>query len=419
MKPLIFFSVLLIVILLPIAFAAGGGGGGGGGGSGGGSSGGGGGGSGPFLRNLECTDAGVLSFEQSPLQKPVQITNLDDGIVMADVSGEWDGSSFTSDEATFIKSGTYQVYDPRNGNTTVECPGLQFSCTLVQLNLQSCHLGEEETTATFTLEGIGTSSDDLKYQFSALAELRKYTSEPGSSSPELRNLHITKSGNSYALRVPRALEVSKLQISYPQCVGKYYVYSTIDCVSEEATEGEAQSSASEQSGEQSKCGGYLDIEDRVKCRLDLREEQKDEYENFFPEECKSWADQQKCVQLYKQVQNCWKLPNSVARISCLQGKVGLTNVREQKSGCGTDAACLEKLRKDVYTLIKLRLYNLEEEAEELMEEGNLTKEEVADFVVKMEQSKLAFNQAQNKQERKRVIIQARTYWIELLKKVGA
>ena len=78
---------------------------------------------------------------------------------------------------------------------------------------------------------------------------------------------------------------------------------------------------------------------------------------------------------------------------------------------------MEKLRKDVYTLIKLRLYNLEESAEELMEDGKLTKEDVADFVVKMEQSKLAFNQAQNKQERKQVIMQARTYWMELMKKV--
>ena len=198
------------------------------------------------------------------------------------------------------------------------------------------------------------------------------------------------------------------------------MYSTIDCVREEEPEEASETAAAppEQPGEKSKCGGYLDIEDRVRCRLNLREEQKDEYENFFPEECKSWPDQRKCVQLYKSVQNCWKLPNSLARISCLQGKVGITNVREQKSECGTDEACREKLRQEVYTLIKLRLYNLEEEAEELMEEGKLTKSEVAEFVVKMEQSKLAFNQASDKQERKQVIVQARAYWIELMKKVG-
>lgn len=417
MKLLRYLFLLSLLLLVPLAFAAGGGGGGGGGsGSSGGGSSGGGGGSGPFLRNLECTDAGVLSFEQSPQVKPVQITEVDDDIIIKDVPGEWDGSSFRSEEAVFVKAGTYSIYDPRNDNKTVECPGLRFSCALVQLSLQSCQVGKEEITAAFTLEGIGTSTDDLKYQFSALAGIRKYTSQPGSSSSELRNLQVTKSGNRYTLQVPRVLDVSKLQISYPQCVGKYYIYSTIDCVDEEEAE-EVPTRPSEQPGENSKCGGYLDIEERVRCRLDLREEQKDEYENFFPEECKSWPDQQKCVQLYKSVQNCWKLPNSIARISCLQGKVGISNVREQKSACGTDQACLEELRKNVYTLIKLRLYNLEEEAEELMEEGQLTKEEVADFVVKMEQSKLAFNLAQTKQERKKVIMQARQYWMELMKKV--
>ena len=216
----------------------------------------------------------------------------------------------------------------------------------------------------------------------------------------------------YHLQVKNAPTVSELQITVPQCVGKYYRYTTMKCVEKGETP------APEETGGKLKCGGYLDIEDRVKCRLDLREEQADEYENFFPEECRSWKDQKKCVQLYKAVQNCWKLPNSIARISCLQGKVGIINVREQKSACGEDQACLQKLREDVYTLIKLRLYNLEEEAEEWMEEGKLSKDDVADFVIKMEQSKLAFNQAQNKQERKQVIMQARQYWLELVKKVS-
>lgn len=405
----------LFVSLLCITSVIAAGGGGGGGGSDSGSSGGGssGGGSGPFFSNLECTASGVLSFKQVPQVKPVQATHLDDSTTISDVPGEWDGSSFKSDEAVFEKEGKYSIYDPRNGNETVECPGLQFSCKLLNLSLQSCTRAENQVTATFTLQGIGASSDDLKYQFSELAGIRKYTYQQRSFSSELQNLQVNQYGDSYTLRVPRTLDISQLQISYPQCVGKYYAYSTIDCESEGSS-----TASSEQGGKKSKCGGYLDIEDRVHCRLDLREEQKDEYENFFPEECKSWADQQKCVQLYKSVQNCWKLPNSVARISCLQGKVGITKVREQKLGCAEDQACVEKLRKDVYTLIKLRLYNLEESAEELMEDGKLTKEEVADFVVKMEQSKLAFNKAHNKQERKQVIIQARQYWMELLRKVG-
>ena len=96
------------------------------------------------------------------------------------------------------------------------------------------------------------------------------------------------------------------------------------------------------------------------------------------------------------MQECWE-QEKPSRIACLRQKVGVLDVRAQKAACGEDQACQDKLRQDVYTLIKLRLYNLEEEAEELLEAGKVTEDDVADFVVKMEQSKLAFNAAQSKQ----------------------
>ena len=399
-----------ILLLIPLIFAAGGGGGGGGGSSSSGS-GGGGGGSGPYLIALHCDDKGVLSFQQAPPIKPVRVERVD-GRFNLTISGEWDGTSFTSEEAEMLEAGEYIIRDSRNGDKTVKCPGLKFSCRLVNLSLDSCTIDNNALAATFLFQGPGTTLEDLEYKFTPLNSPRTLTYSKGGRSSELNSLQVAKSGLvTYALTVHNPPSVHTLQVSLPQCVGKYYVYSKMRCVEE------GESSVTVLDGTVSKCGGYLDLPDRVRCRLDLREEQADEYENFFPEECRSWEDQQKCVQLYRSVQNCWELPNSVARISCLQGKVGITNVREQKSGCGEDQTCLQKLREDVYTLIKLRLYNLEEEAEEWMEDGKLTSEEVADFVVRMEESKLAFNQAQNKQERKQVIMQARQYWLELVRKV--
>ena len=398
----------LFVLSLTVTIVLAAGGGGGGGGSGGGSSGGGDGGITPYA-DLTCTDAGVLSFTRGAAWDAVTV-QLSDGSLMENISGEWKDGAFTSEEAIMVKAGTYIVLDPQFGNKSIECPGLRFSCKLVKLNLDECTTNGN-ITAAFTLENA--TVDDLKFQFSLPDSLRKLRYEKNSFSSELKEMTILKTtAAGYHLQVKNAPTVSELQITVPQCVGKYYRYTTMKCVEKGETP------APEETGGKLKCGGYLDIEDRVKCRLDLREEQADEYENFFPEECRSWKDQKKCVQLYKAVQNCWKLPNSIARISCLQGKVGIINVREQKSTCGEDQACLQKLREDVYTLIKLRLYNLEEEAEEWMEEGKLSKDDVADFVIKMEQSKLAFNQAQNKQERKQVIMQARQYWLELVKKVS-
>ena len=173
-----------------------------------------------------------------------------------------------------------------------------------------------------------------------------------------------------------------------------------------------------------KCGGYLDIADRVKCRLRLREVQAAEYENFFPEECKVRNDQEACLQVYQAVQECWDFPNGPSRIACVKRQLKLGEIPTERANCnaldaGKRENCNIELREKAHGLIKFRLYNLEEEAEELMEDGKLGEEEVTAFVVKMEESKLAFNKATTKEERRAVILGARKAWIELMKKVKA
>ncbi|MBI1968759.1 hypothetical protein HYS49_02510, partial [Candidatus Woesearchaeota archaeon] len=294
---------------------------------------------------------------------------------------------------------------PKYGKKSVECPGLKFSCTLVKLQLQDCRKNGD---ITFLLENAST--DDLKVDFSG-ATSKKLTYSQSSYSTDLKNLSFKKgSGNSYTVKAGTPLSVDEVQVSLPRCVGPQYVYAKLACVALE------EAKAEEQSGKELKCGGYLDLEDRVRCRLRLREEQRDDYENFFPEECTSWKNQDQCVALYRKVQECWD-QEKPSRIACLRQKVGVLNVQQQKAACGEDQACHDKLRLDVYTLIKLRLYNLEEEAEELLEAGKVTEDDVADFVIKMEQSKLAFNAAQSKQERISVIVQAQRYWQEFVRKV--
>ncbi len=400
--------VYLLILLVSISFVlAAGGGGGGGGSSGGGSSSGGssGSGSGPTLSNLNCDDRGVLSFLQNPAVKPVIVEKADGTTIT--LAGEWNGLTFTSDEAELQQAGTYIIRDAKNGDKTVVCPGLKFSCKLANLSLKSCTLSKGKVQAEFTLSNAAV--EDLSYQFSLPGTARTLRYQQDSHSSELNALKVVRQGSdAYRVDVPREIEISKLLVSLPRCVGRYYAYSTIDCVKEPTAV------VSEKNGKILKCGGYLDIADRVKCRFDLREEQADEYENFFPEECRSWEDQDACVQLYKSVQPCWKLP-SQARISCLRAKVGVGSIANEQTGCAANAACRAGVRKKTFTLTKLRLYNLEEKAEELWEDGKITKDEVAAFVLRMEQSKLAFNQAQSKQERKAVIVQARQHWLKLLK----
>lgn len=395
----------LLLLSFTLVIAAGGGGGSSSSSSSGGSSGGSSssGGDGPHLSKLKCYDTGQLTFEQKPAFTPVVLETAD-GTKLT-VVGTWDGALFTSDEGEIKEPGTYTIRDPKNGDKSVSCPGLRFSCKLAEMKVLDCKKTAKGVEARFLLKN--TPLEELEYTFSVDGKTKKYALE--TQALELKGLQVSKgTGDEYTLTV--SADADKLQISHPQCIGQYYLYSQKECVAA------GEEPMAEESGKKLKCGGYLDIKDRVKCRVGLRKEQAKEYENFFPEECRSWKNQDQCVKLYQKVQDCWEKKRG-SQIACLRQKVGVLDVKQQKLACGKDQACLDKLKGDVFTLIKLRLYHLEEEAEELQEEGTITEEELVNFVVQMEQSKLAFNEAASKQERKDVLLQAQKHWQELLKKV--
>jgi len=404
--------ILSLSLAIPLVLAAGGGGGGGGGA-----------GSSSVSRysDIKCTDTGVLSFTRGTEwdEVIVQDPNGDEIII----SGSWKNGKFTSEEASMVKAGKHVVKDLKYGNKEVTCPGLAFSCTLMSLQLQECQQIGGKVKVHFVLEGVGTSPEDLEYQFKQQDSSRLFKRSKTSISSELKNFQIIKaSSSSFSLETELLPAVETVQISHPRCIGQYYTYSKITCSKEEKV-----FAAIEENGQKLKCGGYLDIADRVKCRLRLREEQADEYENFFPEECKARKDsvgQEQCLQVYKAVQECWDFPNGSSRIACVKRQLKLGEVLAERANCnvldaGKRENCNQELRDKAYGLIKFRLYNLEEEAEELMEEGRLSEDDVTVFVVKMEGSKLAFNKATSKEERRAIILGARKAWIELMKKVDS
>lgn len=248
--------------------------------------------------------------------------------------------------------------------------------------------------------------------------------------------------DSYSLEVEPAPDVKSLQIMHPDCVGEYYVYSKIGCMkkgnkNETTSDKNVQDKSKaeenpekksevlkEEPGKKLKCGGYLDINDRVKCRVSLREEQSGEWENFFPEECKAWKpeNQPKCLEFYTSVRECWKFENGNARINCVKRQVKLADLLTEKANCKAleidkKEQCNKDLKDKVNAVVKFRLYNLEEEAERFMEQGKIAKDDLVDFVVKMEFSKLEYNIAKDKQEKKNIILKARKAWIELVKKI--
>lgn len=410
MRKLLIYVVALLFSIAMVLAAGGGGGGGGSGGSGGSIS---------RYSDSKCTDTGVLSFTRGAEWEAVTVE--DPSSTEQIISGSWKNGKFTSDEAVMVKAGKYVVKDPKYGNKEVTCPGLAFSCTMMTLQLQECQQVQGKLKVDFMVAGIGSSPDDLEYQFKQQDSSRLFKRSKTSVSSELKNFQIAKTSvDAFTLEAELLPLIDTIQISHPKCIGQYYTYSKIGC--SQGREEKASAMVVEEQGRKLKCGGYLDIADRVKCRLRLREEQADEYENFFPEECKVRADQEACLQVYRAVQECWDFPNDPSRIACVKRQLKLGEILTERANCnaldaGKRENCNQELRDKAYGLIKFRLYNLEEEAEELLEDGKLSEEEVTAFVVTMEESKLVFNQATTKEERRTIILQARKAWIELIKKV--
>lgn len=139
---------------------------------------------------------------------------------------------------------------------------------------------------------------------------------------------------------------------------------------------------------------------------------------YLPEECRSLPRanaRKQCIATYQSYKPCWHLPVGTERTNCAKQALGLEKdtVAAQLERCVTSgktrAACQEKLREQIYSLIKFRIYDLEERAEELAEEGaNLTT--VAKFVTFIQEQKQTFNAAKSFQERQKVILNVRAEW---------
>ena len=168
-----------------------------------------------------------------------------------------------------------------------------------------------------------------------------------------------------------------------------------------------------------KCLGPSSVVERVKCRLRLTDEELAETEPdgsteiyFLPEECRPLGGEARgqCVSAYARVQACWRFEGET-REECLRKRVGLpekSSVRDEKIKCLGDA-CREELRQRVYSLVKFRLYSLEDKASKLLRKG-VSEDTVAQFISEMEQKKAEFNAATSLEARKKVLQGAARLW---------
>lgn len=158
------------------------------------------------------------------------------------------------------------------------------------------------------------------------------------------------------------------------------------------------------------CSNEPTLEERIRCRYNLPENYKEL--TFLPEECRNMQDKERddCLHLYNKVGECWETKDGKAREACLKQKTGAGELLQEKSKCST-TDCLHDLREKYYSLAKLRLYSLEEKAEEL-EEAGVGKELIIRIVTKLEQAKVGFNSEQTISGKKKVLEEARGSWQE-------
>ena len=175
-----------------------------------------------------------------------------------------------------------------------------------------------------------------------------------------------------------------------------------------------------------KCAELKTIKERVSCRLEQeKEEQEEELQLYYlPEECValSGASRGICIARYKSVQTCWKFPVGEDRVSCVKRTIRLGNLQEEKEKCNkligeSKSVCAREIKNKNYDLIKWRFYDLEERAEDFMMRGLADKESVVDFIVKTEENKVKFNEADSKEERKNIILDVRNDWKDLVRKI--
>lgn len=170
-----------------------------------------------------------------------------------------------------------------------------------------------------------------------------------------------------------------------------------------------------------KCSSLSSVSDRVRCRLRLTDEvlSSEIQIQFLPEECRtipSIAQRETCVQQYATVQKCW-IHQGEDRVSCVKKSLRVGDIASQKRNCKGDQKCLTNVKNRVYQLIKWRFYNLEERAEEMLEEGRASEDQVTSFITDLETKKAAFNSAKTKIDRRQIILDVRTRWQQFKKEL--
>lgn len=178
-----------------------------------------------------------------------------------------------------------------------------------------------------------------------------------------------------------------------------------------------------------KCQSLDTVKERVRCRLELPEQAEKELQlNYLPEECKSFPNigkREACVRRYINFQKCFtKDKNDKQKVTCGKSVINLGDIKSELASCNAKAdnektKCLEDVVSKVDSIVKFRIYNLEEKAEELLSQGKASKDVIISLVADFEEKKQAYNNAKTLGEKKQIILDVQKQWHGFIKTIKA
>jgi SpoVK/Ycf46/Vps4 family AAA+-type ATPase len=176
-----------------------------------------------------------------------------------------------------------------------------------------------------------------------------------------------------------------------------------------------------------RCGHRASLEDRISCRLGLtNEELVNEFQIlYFPEYCKGEetpAAKKICIERYQSFGPCWRLPPGKERGECAKRAIGMRQPTEEKAICLREQGerrkqCVDALKEKIESLLIFHLYELEVQAETLLEQRKVSTDDVVQLEVFIEIKKQEIDRAKNVGDWKAAIALVKAYWNEFKTKV--
>ena len=169
-----------------------------------------------------------------------------------------------------------------------------------------------------------------------------------------------------------------------------------------------------------KCGHLPTRQERIACRLDLSDKERQAESNilYFPEYCREQDTDEKksaCIDLYWRWEPCWRLGAGPNRAACGREAIGFGNFKQDVKDCvekGPVARdiCFQEIVDKVRNMVLFSLYELEFKAEELLSQGRVNTQDVVTLISEIETAKINISVEKKHSNWKPLILEARGAW---------